>query len=591
MGILIREMTKNFDPDSGRPQQQRLTRTSEARTSLTGDPAQLLWTPALSARDSLVPRSCAFYEPDVAVATFEVNLAAGDEDRQPPHDVRLVKAGKRRHAIDFNRTIRLCTPGYYREDGESLIWDLQEGVISSNPKITKRKGNRGDLSRQERFDEELSRSHPFRKAVGEVGDTDVFIGEKNQLLWVYGDNCLIWCPAIEPSTEGESRSWLDSLDPAYNYRTTINNPHLFAEALGAMVFNQKSLVGDVINLLNPRTGKAAECPSLPVIYGPVAYVDDRRGYIMDSQSDLEFVVRSIFAKSIEHQYQREYRFAILTNRPLKKPTLKLEISEGMRQQIKPPRRIPRAVRKPRPPVYEQCRPPSEVLECFSHWPPRRSKDRPEGSLEALIQPGLRMVGSSQVDTTISHLAIQKIKNVDYQRVEQALADEPTGPSDARIAKLIFDAGPGSVFSSYSLDDIFEVYEIVEESGVAKVRVATPMASVAIDSDRTDSHPLYNFSEFDGVSILSDRPKAVILFVETMNPAARVSLIDPRTEEVSSSARFDPSIGGYRIRISETEDTAINITARSVDGKADARAGILIRSSLWRSTRAAAQNLL
>ena len=73
-----------------------------------------------------------------------------------------------------------------------------------------------------------------------------------------------------------------------------------------MAFQQKGLLGNAFSFRNPQTGYIAECPSLPVVYGPVVYLDDRRAYIEESSSNLEFIVRSIFAKTSKHRHQREY---------------------------------------------------------------------------------------------------------------------------------------------------------------------------------------------------------------------------------------------------------------------------------------------
>ena len=76
------------------------------------------------------------------------------------------------------------------------------------------------------------------------------------------------------------------------------------------------------------------------MYGPVVYVRDRQAYIWESVSDIEFVVRSIFAKTIEHQDQREYRLAILTAITLEYATLDLTTSSEMRETFDPLRSVP-----------------------------------------------------------------------------------------------------------------------------------------------------------------------------------------------------------------------------------------------------------
>ena len=66
----------------------------------------------------------------MAVTTFELSLSTnGRHNTSSGHASGpvLVKGCESRFSVE---TIRLCTPGYYREGGESLIWDTQEGARS-----------------------------------------------------------------------------------------------------------------------------------------------------------------------------------------------------------------------------------------------------------------------------------------------------------------------------------------------------------------------------------------------------------------------------------------------------------------------------
>ena len=72
----------------------------------------------------------------------------------------MVKGCATRYAIEYSDTIRVCTLGYYREDGPSLVWDLQEGAVTAEPRVEKRRNNREDLMEQQRIDAELARKEP-----------------------------------------------------------------------------------------------------------------------------------------------------------------------------------------------------------------------------------------------------------------------------------------------------------------------------------------------------------------------------------------------------------------------------------------------
>ena len=107
--------------------------------------------------------SCVFYRPEVAVTTFQLTLGVEGKRlgrRQPSRVPTLVKGCERRFAIEDCETIRLCTPSYYREDGESLVWDLQEGVIASSPQVEERWDDPADLEEQQRINAELANRMP-----------------------------------------------------------------------------------------------------------------------------------------------------------------------------------------------------------------------------------------------------------------------------------------------------------------------------------------------------------------------------------------------------------------------------------------------
>ena len=108
-----------------------------------------------------------------------------------------------------------------------------------------------------------------------------------------------------------------------------------------------------------------------------------------------------------------------------------------------------------------------------------------------------------------------VEDVDYEQIEQAIAEEPTSPGDARIAKFIFDAGPGSAFTIYDLRGLTGKYRLSERSGraVLTASVAQPSSSerlILVDS-----------SEFDGSSILSGGTNQLTLSFTPVNTATTV----------------------------------------------------------------------
>ena len=508
----------------------------------------------MSEGSSLVPISCDFYRPEVAVTTFQLSLAAGGRQlgrsQLPPVPI-LVKGCERRFAIEDCETIRLCTPSYYREDGQSLIWDMQEGVVATSPQVEERWDDPADLEEQRRSNGEMARRDPLAQATGRIAATSLRVRESEQSSLIYGDNCLIWCSSIKPRNSKQWSLWRDTLESSYDHISTVRDPHTFAQALGAMAFQQKGLLGNAISFRNSQTGYVAQCPDLPVVYGPVVYLDDRRAYIEESSSDLEFVVRSIFAKTSEHRHQREYRFAILTNRHLEDNTLDLMVSTEMRWSVTDPQGAVISARETPSPVFIGCLPSRRILQCFPEWPlTQRSADNSGGIFTAQVRSSFHLAGDHHQETTKTSRAVHTVEDVDFECIEQAIAEEPTSPSDARIAKFTLDAGPGSVFTIYDLGGLNGAFRLAKKSGKAVLTASIP------EPGSDEKSVLINNSEFDGSSILSSGTNQLTLSYTRVNPSTTVS-----------SA------------ISDAEDTVITITAASEDGTATSSFEIIFDRSL------------
>ena len=304
-----------------------------------------------------------------------------------------------------------------------------------------------------------------------------------------------------------------------------------------MAFEQRGLLGNPISFRNPLTGYTAQCPSLSVVYGPVVYVDDRRAYIEGSASDLEFIARSIFAKTSEHRHQREYRFAILANGELEDQTLDLSVSKDMRCSVREQQGAEISVRDT-PSLGSQLSVPSpRILDCFPEWPPSQlNADHSDGVLTAHVRADLHLAGVHHRDTHTTRRASHTVEDVDYDYIERAIAELPTSPSDARIVRFTLNAGPGSTFTAYDLDGLSGTYRLTKESGKAVLKAEVP------EPDGEAKYVLINNSEFDGTSFLSDETDEVTVSCRTANPAATGD-----------------------ITLAEDGDTRITITTTSMDG--------------------------
>ena len=217
----------------------------------------------LAGNGSLPLMSCIFYGERDAVATFQLTLPAEGGSARPSRVVPapiLVKGCESRFNIERWGELQLCAPSYYREDRESLVWDEQECVVSLGPRGEERRDDPGDLERLRRLDADRAGSDPLRMAVGKVTSNSVEVIERVDTSLVCGDNCLIWCSAAKPESKSQWSDWWDSLEDSYDDYSTIRDPHTFAQALGAMAFQQRGLLGNPISFANPRTGQVAHKP-------------------------------------------------------------------------------------------------------------------------------------------------------------------------------------------------------------------------------------------------------------------------------------------------------------------------------------------
>lgn len=508
----------------------------------------------LSDGSSLVPMSCDFYRPEVAVTTFELSLAVGAAQirrSQLPTVPILVKGCERQFAIEICNNIRLCTPSYYREDGTSLIWDMHEGAVASSPRVEERLDDPADLDEERRIGTDKTRSLPLDMAIVRSAVRSLRVREIEESSLTYGDNCLIWCSSIKPCNSRQWSLWRASLEDSYDHISTIRDPHVFARALGAMAYNQKELLGNAISFRNPETELVAKCSSLPVVYGPVVYVANRRAYIEDSSSDLEFLLRSVFTKMSKHRNQREFRFAILTDRSLRDRTLDLMVSKEMRWTVTKPQWSETSEHKKQSQIFRTCLPSPKILQCFKEIPTvQRLTDHSPAVFASQIRSSFQLDGVHHKHITRSRMLAHEVEDVDYEYIERLIADQPRSPSDARIVKFTLDAGPGTRVSVYDLVGLSGTFRLRSQSGSAILAYSPP-------NPRGDNRQvLVDNSGFDGSSILSNQTSRLTLSYIATNPATSV-----------------------KSEVSDKEGSVITITAISEDGAATTFFQIIFDRSL------------
>ncbi len=512
--------------------------------------------------------SLIFHGPEDAVTTFLVNLDPQGEHLggvEDPTDVTLVKGCPTRYAIEHSDSIRVCTLGYYREDGPSLVWDLQEGIVTAAPRVEERHYDPVDLREQERIEAELFREDPMQRAMGEMTTEKLTVRQTVQTSITYGDNCLIWCTSFQPRDDREWSAWRASLEPSYDHVTTIYDPHRFARALGSMAFQQKGLLGNPLMFRNPKTGQIAQCRNLAVVYGPVVYMENRRGFIEKSPTPVDFLVRGIFTKTMEHQHQKEFRFAILSDRTLPEDTLHLNVSPEMSHSLRPLQDPHDDGNRKQSPIVGGCMPSPAIRQTFSGSSRSRLGILPvEITLASQLKASLPLTGTQDVTTTTTRSAVHNVRESDDEQIEQAIRAGSKSPRDARIAKFVFDAGPRNIFRLYDLDGLSGTYRLVEESGRVTLKASIPPPESGEQIAR-----LHNLKEFAGAFHNEPGPIQLKLSATLMNPAASGKIVSHiTTPDLSCHCMSLPAAGAH-----------ILITATSEDGTTTSTFEIVIDRNL------------
>ncbi len=248
----------------------------------------------------------------------------------------VIKGCSQKYAIETYPTVRISKPTLFRRFGERLIKDSHEARVSKTLEHTR-------INHPEDLHQARSDSAEKNKAAELVGATARFetTGTKrtsrSRHAVSYGKNGWILCTAIEPTTHEEMRLLKTTLPDHYDHFSFIHRPREFARSLGLMVAEHLGPQGQTATLtdrIGDQEGIQAEYPSQTVFHGPVIYVPDPYDFLDNLHSDLERVICPVFVKRIKHRDQREYRFAIWTEKEPRDELVDLPISLAMRGSMR-----------------------------------------------------------------------------------------------------------------------------------------------------------------------------------------------------------------------------------------------------------------
>ena len=167
-----------------------------------------------------------------------------------------------------------------------------------------------------------------------------------------------------------------------------------------------------------------------------------------------------------------------------------------------------------------------------------------------VGANLNLVGVQHRSNTNAHIAVKTVEDVDFEIIEQAIAEESRLPSDARIVRLTIYEGTISVFTLYDCGGLTGSMRFASKDGQAVQTSHT--AEQNIESKQI----LIPSGDFDGSSFLSHPTQRLTLSYTTANSATTV-VAD----------------------LSVAKDTYITITATSEDDTATSSFEIILENPL------------
>ena len=246
----------------------------------------------------------------------------------------LVKGCRREHALEDSETIQLSAIEQFRNEGENLIRDPQEGLAKREAETVTPETPEQALQRLQTDDLNgaLEIVNPDVKLSLNVKHHSV---ERSSGSFTFGTEWWIVSTAITPETDEEWAAWRATLDPEYDHESVIGQPAKFAEALARMAVEQigphrhrgwmASAVGDSPEVRSEHRGRW-------VIHGPVVYADSVYETLSQADDEVSRIAALMFTKSETHAAMREYRFVILRDHDAAE-RVRLRISGMMRDAL------------------------------------------------------------------------------------------------------------------------------------------------------------------------------------------------------------------------------------------------------------------
>ncbi|MCY4499006.1 MAG: hypothetical protein OXC14_17195 [Rhodospirillaceae bacterium] len=255
----------------------------------------------------------------------------------PLGNLSLTKASEPRFALSTTDSIRLSRPGVFRDTGEVLVKDEQEGMVRRETRKTDQIGTQ-DSTQMERRVQALNAA--IRLADVKISLKGTQEREKTNTQnesMTFGKDWLIFCASISPA-DNEEEAWRRTFPASYTRDSHIYRPSQFAQALGVGICEQIGASGEPAPLRGVfegfRSVETIKTPQL-VLHGPVLYVDEPYGFITETDKGWPRICSMIFVKSRAYAAQKEYRFAAISIPPEVGDVFDLRVSGMLRDCLEP----------------------------------------------------------------------------------------------------------------------------------------------------------------------------------------------------------------------------------------------------------------
>ena len=320
----------------------------------------------------------------------------------PPEALCVAKASEPQFDLRTADSVRLTRPGVFRETGEVLVKDEQEGRARTSTRETI-EGPTGATTQMDRRVRAVNAG--LRLCHAKLSVSGTMRAEKTHTATsalTFGKDWLVYCTSLWPEA-GEEGAWRRTFPENYTSVARIHRPTQFAQALGLGVCEHIGATGKPAPMTGVFHGfKMFEVHRTPqiVLHGPVLYVDNPHRCIDEAEAGWAKICSMIFVKSCEYAAQKEYRFAMLSIRPEAGEVFDLPVS-GMLRDCLLPVKSPLGVANGPVTMAQNEQEPGEQRETYRGYTYQRRTGRRESGNWKDGEPGSGRAMEKIVEETVT----------------------------------------------------------------------------------------------------------------------------------------------------------------------------------------------